>query len=52
MNITLISGSSFVGTSLATRLIVARHNVIIADKNDSKNILISAFMPMFGSWVT
>jgi nucleoside-diphosphate-sugar epimerase len=36
MRITLIGGSGFVGTRLATRLIVAGHKVTIADKNDSK----------------
>jgi nucleoside-diphosphate-sugar epimerase len=36
MYITIIGGSGFVGTRLATRLIAAGHDVTIADKNDSK----------------
>jgi nucleoside-diphosphate-sugar epimerase len=36
MRITLIGGSGFVGTRLATRLLAAGHTVTIADKNDSK----------------
>jgi nucleoside-diphosphate-sugar epimerase len=36
MRITLIGGSGFVGTRLATRLLAAGHNVTIADKNDSR----------------
>jgi nucleoside-diphosphate-sugar epimerase len=36
MHITLIGGSGFVGTRLATRLLDAQHVVKIADKNDSR----------------
>jgi nucleoside-diphosphate-sugar epimerase len=36
MRITLIGGSGFVGTRLVTRLLVARHTVQIADKNNSR----------------
>jgi nucleoside-diphosphate-sugar epimerase len=36
MRITLIGGSGFVGTRLATRLLAVGHDVTIADKNDSK----------------
>jgi nucleoside-diphosphate-sugar epimerase len=36
MNITIIGGSGFVGTRLATRLIAKKHSVTIVDKNDSK----------------
>jgi nucleoside-diphosphate-sugar epimerase len=36
MNITLIDGSGFFGTRLTTRILTAGHNIIIADKNDSK----------------
>lgn len=36
MHITLIGGSGFVGTRLATRLIAVGHTVRIADKNASK----------------
>ena len=36
MYITIIGGSGFVGTNLTTRLLIACHSVVIADKNDSK----------------
>jgi nucleoside-diphosphate-sugar epimerase len=36
MQITVIGGSGFVGTRLATRLLAAGHAVTIVDKNDSR----------------